>query len=83
MMRVLEALRQNPDAAALAVLCLVLGIGRQGIAARPIPAFCYSTVGIHWVCARPPAAALHDLRSQLRGLAHDALAALPAPARRY
>jgi hypothetical protein len=47
--RLLEALRRNPDAVAITVLCLMLGVGRCRIDAR-VAAF-HRTVpaGIHWI----------------------------------
>lgn len=47
--RLLEALRRNPDAVAIAVLCLVLGVGRCQVATRAA-AFQHNTpVGLHWI----------------------------------
>lgn len=79
MKRVLEALRHNPDAAALAVLCLVLGIGRQNMSAHSMTAFSETTLGIHWGCPKPAADVLDTLGARLRALIDSATEALPAP----
>jgi hypothetical protein len=78
MTRLLQALRRNPDAIALAVLCVLLGAGRQVIAARTVSALSNTTLGLHWICAKP-AEALDDLRVKVRHLGCGALESLRLP----
>ena len=47
--RLLEALRRNPDAVAIAVLCLMLGVGRCRMEARAAAFHRSAPVGIHWI----------------------------------
>jgi hypothetical protein len=68
MAKLLQAFRRNPDALALAVLCVVLGVGRQAVAARPVSAFSNNTLGIQWGCVKPATDALDTLRDKLRHL---------------
>jgi hypothetical protein len=79
MMKLIRALRRNPDAIAVAALCVVLGIGRQAVVAQPMSAFSSKTLGIHWICVKPAAEALDDLRTRLRHLACSAPEALHLP----
>jgi len=69
MAKLLQAIRRNPDAIALAVLSVLLGAGRQAIVARPMSALSHPALGIHWVCVKPAAEALDNLRGKLRHLA--------------
>ena len=71
MTKLIQALRRNPDAIALAVLSVVLGAGRQALATHPISAFSNAPLGIHWVCVKPAAEALDCLRTRLRHLGCD------------
>lgn len=48
--RLLEALRRNPDAVAIAVLCLTLGLGRHMALARAAVFHNTARTGIHWLC---------------------------------
>ena len=64
--RLFEALRRNPDAVALAVLCLVLGLGRQNVVSASLSAFDSGRVRIQWDCVKPPVTALDDLRRRAR-----------------
>jgi hypothetical protein len=79
MTRLLLALRRNPDAIALAVLCVVLGAGRQVAVARPMSALSNATLGLHWVCVKPATDALDDVRARLRHLGCGALESLHLP----
>jgi hypothetical protein len=49
MERLLEALRRNPDAVAIAVLCLTLGIGRHIQCMRAAVSHRAAPTGIHWI----------------------------------
>jgi len=69
MAKLFQALRRNPDALALAVLCVVLGVGGQAVAARPVSAFSNHTLGMQWGCIKPATDALDTLRDRLRHLA--------------
>ncbi len=69
MRKLLRVLRRNPDAIALAALCVVLGVGRQAIAARPMAALSNHTLGLHWVCVKPAEDALDNLHSKIQHLA--------------
>jgi hypothetical protein len=71
MTKLLQAFRWNPDAIALVVLAVMLGIGRQTVVARP-GAFCDATLGIRRLSVQPIADALNDLCTRLRNLAADA-----------
>jgi hypothetical protein len=82
MQRVLDALRRNPDAAALAVLCLLLGVGRQAVTAHPLSTFDDTALRIHWTCAKPASDILDNVRSRLLSLVDGASEALSAPALR-
>lgn len=79
MAKLLQAIRRNPDVIALAVLCVVLGAGRQVVVARPMSAFSNTTLGLHWVCVKPAADALDNLRARLRHLGCGALESLHLP----
>jgi hypothetical protein len=48
--RLLEALRRNPDAVAIAVLCLTLGLGRHMASASAAVFHKTARTGIHWIC---------------------------------
>ncbi len=48
--RLLDAARRNPDAIAIAVLCLVLGFGRQAPALGSAAMSDYAPAGIHRLC---------------------------------
>lgn len=69
--RLFEALRRNPDAVALAVLCLMLGVGRQTLKCGPLSAFENGRVRIQWDCAKPAGDALDKLRVRIQGLLPD------------
>jgi hypothetical protein len=69
--RLFEALRRNPDAVALAVLCLVLGLGRQNVVSASLSAFDSGRVRIQWDCVKPPVTALDDLRVRIQNLLPD------------
>ncbi len=69
MTRLIQALRRNPDAIALAAVCVVLGVGRQAVAARPMSAFSSARLGIHWACVKPATDAFENLRVRLRNMA--------------
>ncbi len=47
--RLLEALRRNPDAVAIGVLCLMLGLGRHMAPARAAVFHNTARTGIHWI----------------------------------
>jgi hypothetical protein len=47
--KLLEALRRNPDAIAIAVLCLTLGVGRCRVQARAAAFHRTAPSGIHWI----------------------------------
>jgi hypothetical protein len=79
MAKLLQALKRNPDAIALAALSIVLGVGRQAIVARPMAAFSDKALGIHWVCVKPATDALDCLRARLCHLAFDASATFRLP----
>ncbi len=79
MTKLLAALRRNPDVIALAVLCVVLGAGRQVVAARPASLLSNATLGLHWVCVKPATEALDDLRARVRHLGCGALESLHLP----
>jgi hypothetical protein len=79
MSKLLGALRRNPDAIALAVLCVVLGAGRQAVAARPTSLLSNTSLGLHWVCVRPATEALDNLRAKVRHLGCGALESLHLP----
>jgi hypothetical protein len=69
--RLFEALRRNPDAVALAVLCLMLGVGRQNVVSASLSAFDSGRVRIQWDCVKPPVTALEDLRVRMQNLLPD------------
>ena len=79
MTKLLDALRRNPDAIALAVLCVVLGAGRQVVAARPMSLLSNTTLGLHWVCVKPATEAIDNLGVRLRHLGCGALESLHLP----
>ena len=79
MSKLLDALRRNPDAIALAVLCVVLGAGRQLVAARPTLMLSNTTLGLHWVCVKPATEAMDNLRARIRHLGCGALESLRLP----
>jgi hypothetical protein len=79
MSKLLDALRRNPDAIALAVLCVVLGAGRQVAAARPTLMLSNTTLGLHWVCVKPATEAMDNLRARIRHLGCGALESLRLP----
>jgi hypothetical protein len=61
-----EALRKNPDAVALAVLCLMLGVGRGG----QFPALANGRVRVQWDCVKP-GDAVDTLRARIQALLPD------------
>jgi hypothetical protein len=69
--RLFEALRRNPDVVALAVLCLMLGIGRQTLTCGRLSPFENGRVRIQWDCAKPSTDALDNLRAQIQDLLPD------------
>lgn len=75
--RLFEALRRNPDAVALAVLCLMLGVGRQSPISGRLSAFDSGRVRIQWDCVKPPVDALDNLRVRMQDLLPD-LPEIPA-----
>ena len=79
MTKLLQALRRNPDAIALAVLCVVLGAGRQVVAAQPMSALSNTSLGLHWVCVRPAIDALEGFRAKIRHLGCGVLESLRLP----
>ena len=79
MAKLLQAIGRNPDGIALAVLCVVLGAGRQAVVAGPMSALSNGTLGIHWVCVKPAADALDNLRAKIRHLGCGALESLQLP----
>ena len=79
MSKLLDALRRNPDAIALVVLCVVLGAGRQVVAARPTLMLSNTTLGLHWVCVKPATEAMDNLRARIRHLGCGVLESLRLP----
>jgi hypothetical protein len=79
MSKLLGALRRNPDAIALAVLCVVLGAGRQAVAAKPTLMLSNTTLGLHWVCVKPATEALDNLRARVRHLGCGVLESIHLP----
>lgn len=79
MSKLLDALRRNPDAIALAVLCVVLGAGRQVVEAKPALMLSNTTLGLHWVCVKPATEAFDNLRARVRHLGCGALESLHLP----
>ncbi len=79
MTKLLQAVRRNPDAIALAVLCVVLGAGRQAVVARPMSALSGTALEIHWICVKPAVDALDNLRTRLRHLGCGALEVVHLP----
>ncbi len=78
-MKLFQALRRNPDVIALAVLCVVLGVGRQAMTARPALTLSNHTLGIHWACVKPATDALDSARTRLQKLVCDLPATLRLP----
>jgi hypothetical protein len=78
MTKLIEAFRRNPDAIALAVVAVLLGIGRQAVVARP-SAFCNPTQGVHWVSLQAIEDAVDNLRTELRDLTANVPAGLRLP----
>ena len=79
MSKLLGALRRNPDAIALAVLCVVLGAGRQVVAARPASMLSNTTLGLHWVCVKPATEAIDNLGVRLRHLGCGVIESIHLP----
>jgi hypothetical protein len=79
MSKLLDALRRNPDAIALAVLCVVLGAGRQVAVAKPTSLLSNTTLGLHWVCVKPATEAFDNLRARVRHLSCGVLESIHLP----
>jgi len=79
MTKLLQAMRRNPDATALAVLCVTLGVGGPGLRAHSLSAFSRRPLGIHWVSMKPATDALDSLRTRLRLVGCGALEHLHFP----
>jgi hypothetical protein len=63
-----EAIRRNPDAAALIVLCLTLGMGGQAARTGRLPVCHETTTAIYRVWTGPACDFLDNLHDHLRDL---------------
>jgi hypothetical protein len=79
MTKLLQAFGRNPDAVALVVLSVVLGVGRQACVAGPRLAISNRALGIHWVSIKPATEALDSLRTRLRELGCEAASQIHLP----
>jgi len=63
--KLLESARRNPDAIAIAVLCLVLGIGRQSPLSGGAAYEAIAPVGVHRIWVETVGNAVDTIRARL------------------